>query len=360
MTTFTDALAEHDHRAVIGHLSEFERLRALLDALPGIVVLAADPLSGASGVVRAALAVSPHPAVYADARGAQDATDLAICIADAAIAALRPEANGWWRGTAPTGDPAGARLRRAVVDADDLRTATGSGERLLRIALGLTATLAPEPVVIAIDHLDAAVAAAPDPLGTLRATAQEDAGLNLLLVGRTDGPVAAALHDPGHPLYRGGQLRRAPASRFVDDLDVAPAVHAPPEVIAVAADLASGVPAHVWSSVDLAAGRPEMRASDRALAGWQALQRVAAAASARQFDVLRAVHPIAQQVLAAMAAGRGPYTLAFNDGRIRAALAALQQVGVVWQPGRRDWAIADPLLAAWAGEHAHAALRRRD
>ncbi len=78
-----------------------------------------------------------------------------------------------------------------------------------------------------------------------------------------------------------------------------------------------------------------------------------------QYDLLRAVHPVAQPVVAAVAAGLGAYSLPINDGRVRAALQSLRAVGVVWQPRRRDWAVADPLLAAWTRDHAPPWVRRR-
>jgi hypothetical protein len=38
----------------------------------------------------------------------------------------------------------------------------------------------------------------------------------------------------------------------------------------------------------------------------------------------------------------------------------MRDVGIAWQPAQRTWAIADPLLAAYAREHAQPwALRRR-
>ena len=56
--------------ALIGHLSEYQQLLAVLDTRPGIVVLAADPLSGASGVVRLTLEELNTPTIYVDAPSA--------------------------------------------------------------------------------------------------------------------------------------------------------------------------------------------------------------------------------------------------------------------------------------------------
>src|SRR3954447_3705256 len=87
--------------ALIGHLSEYQQLLAVLDTRPGLVVLAADPLSGASGVVRLTLEELSTPSIYVDARGSLDEMDLGMAIGDAAVAAFRPEAAAWWAGTAP-------------------------------------------------------------------------------------------------------------------------------------------------------------------------------------------------------------------------------------------------------------------
>src|SRR2546421_6518039 len=101
-------------RALIGHLSEYQRLLAVLDAQPGTVVVAADPLSGASAVVRSALEELGAASVYVDARGALDDTDLAMAIADAAVGVFRPEASAWWTGSSPVGDLEGLRLHRTL------------------------------------------------------------------------------------------------------------------------------------------------------------------------------------------------------------------------------------------------------
>jgi hypothetical protein len=52
MASETQARPAVPARTLIGHLSEYQRLLTVLDAQPGTVVVAADPLSGASVVVR--------------------------------------------------------------------------------------------------------------------------------------------------------------------------------------------------------------------------------------------------------------------------------------------------------------------
>lgn len=357
-------------RALIGHLSEYQRLLTVLDAQPGLVVLAADPLSGASAVVRLVLEELASPTVYVDARGALDEMDLGMAIADAAVDALRPEASAWWAGTAPPSDREGLRLHRALselgVDLEDVRLGSGRGAQVLDIALELAVRLADGPVVLGIDHLTGVASksrqSAGDPLATLRAARQRLPDLHLLLVDRSGGPVERALADAEHPLYRGGQverLRRADPSRFVDDLAIArPWTNAPVATIRAAAELASGSPAYVWSVVDLASADRE-EGPPGALAAWRKLRALTAAHTAGQFDLLRAVHPVAQPVVAAVAAGLGAYALPLNDGRVRAALQNLAAVGAAWQPRDREWAVADPLLAAWSRDHAPPWIRRR-
>ncbi|MCP9491979.1 MAG: hypothetical protein MSC31_19200 [Solirubrobacteraceae bacterium MAG38_C4-C5] len=367
----TDVAGADRARALIGHLSEYNRLLAVLEAQPGVVVLAADPFSGTTGIVRQLLPELATPAVYADARGILDELDLAMAIADAAVTTLRPAAAAWWTGAAPTTDLEGLRLHRTLshqgVDIEAVRTGTGTGPHVLDLALELTYEVAGGPVVLALDHLDG-VAGGPhrstgDPLATLRAAAQRLPGLQLLLIGRLAGALERALRDSQHPLYRGGQLerlQRADPSRYVDDLAVArPWTDASVTTIRTAAEITGGVPAYVWSVVDLTGHVDEADEPLRTVAAWRRLQGLTEAHTARQFDALRAVHPIAQPVIAAIAAGLGAYSLPLNDGRIRPALTKLREVGAVWQPRDRDWAVADPLLAAWSRDHAPPWIRRR-
>lgn len=365
------AAAADRERALIGHFSEYDRLLAVLEAQPGLVVLAADPFSGATGIVRQLLPGLAAPTVYADARGVLDELDLGMAVAGAAVATLQPAATAWWTGAAPTTDLEGLRLHRALshqgVDIDAARTGAGTGPHVLDIALELTCELAGGTVVLALDHLDG-VAGGPrrstgDALATLRAAAQRLPELQLLLVGHPGGPLERALRDPEHALYRGGQLerlQRAGPSQFVHDLAIARSwTDASVTTVRVAAEITSGVPAYLWSVVDLTVQGNEPDEALQALGAWRRLRALTEAHTARQFDALRAVHPIAQPVVAAIAAGLGAYSLPLNDGRVRPALTKLRDIGAVWQPRDRDWAVADPLLAAWSREHAPPWMRRR-
>jgi hypothetical protein len=366
-------------RALIGHLSEYGRLLSVLDSDPGLLVLAADPLSGASEIVRLALEELVMRTVYVDARGALDERDLAMAIADAAVPALRPEAGAWWAGSASGSDLEGLRVHRLLdvshVDVEGLRLGSATeraevsgaaGSRQLDAALELAVTLAGGSVLVAIDHLDGLATRSRQqdnrPLATLRAARQRLPDLQLMLIGHTAGPVERALHDPLDPLYRGGQLEwieRTEPARFVADMAIGKSwADAPVETIRVAAELAAGAPACVWSVVDLAAdtGGDEPH---RTLEAWRRLRALTAAQCARQFDLLRAVHPVAQPVLAAVSCGLGAYSLPLNDGRVRAALNNLRAVGAVWHRRDQRWAVADPLLAAWSREHAPPWVRRR-
>jgi hypothetical protein len=356
-----------ESRAILGHLSEYQRLVTVLGTQPGLVVLAADPLSGASALVRLVLKQLDSPVVYVDARGALDEIDLGMAIADAAVAALNPQASAWWAGSAPPSDREGLRLHRALsrqgIDIEDVRIGSGPGSRVLDVALELTAELADGPVVLALDHLDGVASRSrqptANPLATLRGARQRLPNLNLLLVGRSRGPVERALSNSTHPLYRGGQLEhlaRADPRRFVADLAIAPQwTDAPVATIRVAADLVAGAPAYVWAIVDLATAVDD----PDPVAAWSRLRALTDAHTAAQFDMVRAVHPIAQPVVTSIAVGLGPYGLPLNDGRIRSALQNLAAVGAVWQPSHREWAIADPLLTAWCRDHTPPWIRRR-
>jgi hypothetical protein len=118
------------------------------------------------------------------------------------------------------------------------------------------------------------------------------------------------------------------------------------ELIGAAAELAAGVPALVWRIVELAPADGE-DAPTRALAGWRRLRRMTAAQTARQWDLLRRVHPVAQPVVAAIGVGLRPHAVAANPKSINDALGRLRELGMAWQPQPRRWALSDPLLAAW-------------
>jgi hypothetical protein len=146
-----------DGRLLTGHVAEWGELLGVLLERRGLTVIVADPLSGTSALLAAALTEYAQPHVLVDARRCADALDLAMAIADGAVAALAPEASAWWSGTAPPRSTAGLRVWRSLtergVDVDDLRHGGGRSSQRLGEALDLTAVLATGPVILAIDHL---------------------------------------------------------------------------------------------------------------------------------------------------------------------------------------------------------------
>jgi len=124
----------------------------------------------------------------------------------------------------------------------------------------------------------------------------------------------------------------------------------PVELIGAAAELAAGVPSLAWRIVELAP--PESNdAPAQAFAGWRQLRHIIDAPTARTWDLLRRIHPLAQTVVAAVAVGLRPYAVAANPKRVNDALSRLREIGLAWQPEPRRWALADPLLAAWVRDH---------
>ena len=355
-----------------GRLAEYRELLDVLAERPGLTVISADPWSGTSDLLVAAIEELDGARVTVDARACADSLDLAMAIADATVSRLAPDAGAWWMGTAPPTSAAGLRLSRTLsqagVDLDDLRLGSGLGEQRLPEAIELLVALADGDAVLAVDHLGLTLSAlsaqeARQLLGELRAVRQRHSGLDLVLVEHPDGPVSAALADSGHPLYRAGQLvrfRRPRPARFVEDLAITRAwTDAPVELIDAAAELAGGVPALTWRVIELAPHEGE-DAPTRALAGWRRLRRMTAAQTARQWDLLRRVHPIAQPVVAAMSVGIRPHAVTANPKSINDALSRLRELGIAWQPEERRWALGDPLLAAWVRDHAPPwATRRR-
>lgn len=346
-----------------GRLAEYRELLDVLAERPGLTVISADPWSGTSALLATAIDELDGACVVVDARGCADALDLAMTIADRAVAKFAPEAAAWWMGTAPPASTAGLRLSRTLsregVDLDGLRLGSGPGERRLPEALELLLALADDDAVLAIDHLGLMLAALPDQdarwlLGELRTARQQHTGLDLVLGEHPDGPVSSALADSSHPLYRAGQLvrfRRPRPDRFVEDLAVTrPWTDAPVELLGAAAELAGGVPTLTWRVLELAPSEGE-DAPTRAVAGWRRLRRMTAAPTAREWDLLRRVHPIAQSVVAAMSVGLRPHAVAANSKSINDALSRLREVGMAWQPAERRWALGDPLLAAWVRDH---------
>lgn len=353
---------------LMGLRSEDRELALRLVERPDLLVIESDPLSGASILLAHAIKDPDRSTVLVDARVSGSALDLAMAIATAAITRLAPQAASWWNG-AGTFDVEGLRLSRKLsdrgIDLDELRVGSGGGIEQLRHALELVAELSQGDSLLAIDHLDdllerLSARNARALLGVLRAEHQRAGSMQQLLVGRVDGRLASALRDPEHPLYRAGdtlQLRRPRPQRFIDDLaatrrqwrDVTLAL------VGAAAELAHGAPAYVWRTVDAA------RASDDrdALAGWRQLRESTEPSTAQQFRLLGSVHRAAPTVVCAIANGIGPYELPLNPKSINDALTRMRARGQVFSPEKQTWAISDPLLAAWAREHAPVWVHRR-
>jgi hypothetical protein len=98
------------------------------------------------------------------------------------------------------------------------------------------------------------------------------------------------------------------------------------------------VPALAWRIVDLAPTRGEDEQT-RALAGWRALRNTTVSLTAREWDLLRRVHPSAQSVVAAISVGLRPHVVAANPKSVNDALARLRELGLAWQPQPRTWAL---------------------
>ena len=198
-------------------------------------------------------------------------------------------------------------------------------------------------------------------LGVLRAVRQRHPMLDLVLVEHPNGVASAALSDADHPLFRAGhqlRLRRPEPIRFVRDLAITRGwTGERVEMVHAAAELADGVPALTWEIRELASH--EGSHEDRALAGWRKLRRATGLSTARQWDSLRRVHPLAQSIVAALACDLRPHAVEANSKSINDALRRLRDLGMVWQPLPREWKLSDPLLAAWTRDHAPAWIERR-
>ena len=141
-------------------------------------------------------------------------------------------------------------------------------------------------------------------------------------------------------------------SRFVTDLAITRGwTKVPVDLIGAAAELANGVPALAWSILKLAPREPDFLPT-RAFEGWQELRRLTAPMTAHQWELLRRVHPLAQPIIAAMSVGMRPHSIGANSKSVNEGLKRLREVGLAWRTDRRYWALADPLLAAWARDHA--------
>ena len=369
MTT-SEMTQDTPSRWIIGLMAEYAELLDRMAERQRMLVIEADPLSGTSALLAAALGVSDLPTIAVDARAAAGPEDLARSIAMAAIVTLAPEASAWWsRGGAA--DRNGLSLARSAtasgIDLERLRSGVGQSDQLRR-ALELIDVLADGARWLAIDHLDDLLerlrpASRVEVLGTLRAAGQSGGLLHQLLVGRTAGHLASALDDAQHPLYRAGgrvRVRRPAPRRFVEDLAIdRPWVRAPTAVIGAAAELAGGAPAYVWRIVDTAAGLASPKPGDVATAAWRQLRAQLEPATAEQFVLLGSVHRSAPVVLSAIADGIGPYELALNPKSVHDALTRMRARGQVFAPAKQRWAVSDPALAAWAHEHGATGTRRR-
>jgi hypothetical protein len=360
-----------DSQLLTGHVAEWNELLVLLEERRGLTVIVADPLSGTSALLASALEHHTLPSVLVDARRCGNPLDLAMAVADGAIAVLTPDATAWWMGAAPPSSAAGLRVSRLLnehgLDPQALRSGEGQDVSRLLEALELTTALADGPVTLAIDHLGYMLAnlrdtASREVLGALRAARQQTSSLDLLLVDHPDGPISQALSDQQHPLYRAGErlrIRRPSPTRVVEDLAITrPLVKAPAALLRGAAELAAGVPALTWQAIAMAPSDGENPA--RALSGWESLRRATAVSVRREWDLLRRVHPAAQTIVGAVSVGLKPHNAPAASKTVDDGLNRLRDVGMAWQPAERTWAIADPLLSAYAREHAQPwALRRR-
>ncbi|MET0600375.1 MAG: hypothetical protein ABW167_00115 [Baekduia sp.] len=366
---------EHLARTICGRLSEWEQLNLTLGQRLGLTVIAAAPLSGTTGLLQAALGPGYGDGMLVDARRCADALDLAMAIADQAVASYCPEEVRWWQSAGPPQDQASLRLARSLsaqsIDLDGVRL--GEGRRLERLdeAFALIVALANEvradrPPTLVIDHLGTMLAtvrehASRELLDQLRTIRQRHTTLDLVLVDYPAGPIVHALGDPDHPLYRAGQtlnIARAHPAQFLEEAGGA-GIKLPRGLLGAAAELAAGAPALVWPIVDLsdADGGDDTPAAAR---GWQRLRDLNAASVSAQWDLLRRVHPSAQTLVSAMAFGLAPYSTPVADKSITDGLNRLRDVGIVWQPeDGSKWAIADQLLAAYARDHAPAWIARR-
>jgi hypothetical protein len=283
--------ASTDGRPLAGHVAEWEELVAGLHEHVGLTVLAADPLSGTSLLLDVALKQSGERHVLVDARVCGGARDIAMAIADAAVGAMAREALAWWQGVGPPGSAGGLRLRRMLrdngIDSEDLRNGTGQAPVLVRRALDLAAELATGHVVLAVDHLGS------------------------MLSNIREGPAREILD-----ALRSGLQRNRDLALVLVDQPHGPIVRA---------------------------------LRDRH--HWQRLRRIDATCVRQQWDQLRRIHPAAQMLVAATSVDIRPHSVPAASKTVDDGLNRLRDVGVAWQPQERTWAVADPLLAAFAREH---------
>lgn len=367
--------------AFLGHAPAFTELLAVFSDRPGLTVLACDPLSGSSALLTAAVNVKPAapgaPVVVVDAVSAFTGPDLAAMIASKSVAVLRPGSHAWWRGQEPEASAAGLRLNKELhalgIEPERFRSFAQSDSSLLLAAIDLTAALAAGPVTIVIDHLGPCLSGmrggdGREALSLLRTGYQRHHDLDLVLVDYQGGPVVRSLSDPEHPMYRSGStlhIGRMTPRGFMDGLDQfgaptsTPAPLFPSALLGAAAELASGVPDYVWKIAELAPNElVEIDPIVAASAGWQRLRYLTAPSVATQWDLLRRLHPAAPALVAAMSAGQRPHSIPAAPKTRTDGLNRLRDLGVAWQPEPRRWAVSDPLLAAFARDHAPPWLHR--
>jgi hypothetical protein len=360
-------MARKDAEARIGHLPEYTDLRELLAEQPGLVVVAADPLSGTSALLATVQDDLAEEGDYlrCDARSCQDSLDLAMAIADSVVHSLAKDAEAWWMGEAAPASTAGLQLSRTLseqgADLSALQDGAGPGRRLLADAIDMLVALARRPTLI-IDHLGLLITSLSESegrelLSELRAARQRHAALNLVLVEYGGGAIGRALRSSKHPLFQAGEVvrvRRPRPERFAGDLvTIGGMTGLSPERLSAAAELTAGVPAFTWQILAFSEGeKPPIR-------GWRRLRLTTDAITAQQWDLLRRVHRQAQPVVAAMSVGLRPHSITANPKSVDDALKRLRDLGHVWQPEERTWSISSPLLRAWARDHAPPWARHR-
>ena len=325
-------------------------------------MIVADPLSGTSALLAAALEESTPPSVLVDARRCANSLDLAMAIADGAIAALAPDASAWWMGAAPPSSTAGLSVSRLLngrrIDPQALRSGEGQDVSRLYEALELTAALAEGPITLAIDTSDTCsrTSAAPPPekssaLSEQHASKPVASTLCSLTIPTGRSAWRSATNNTPYTAPASAYASAAPPRpRVVEDLVITkPLVKTPVPLLRAAAELAAGVPDLTWQAIAMAPNEGENPA--RALSGWEALRHATAVSVRREWDLLRRVHPAAQTIVGAISIGLKPHNAPAASKTIDDALNRLRDVGMAWQPAERTWAIADPLLSAYAREH---------
>lgn len=154
-------------------------------------------------------------------------------------------------------------------------------------------------------------------------------------------------------MYLGGEsqrIARQTPDGVIHDLAATNApMRAPVGLVRAAAELAAGVLSLTWQIVDLAGADGDVVA--RAMEGWRRLRRLSATSVRQQWDQLRRIHASAQMLVAAISVGIRPHSVPAASKTVDDGLNRLRDVGVAWQPRERTWAVADPLLAAFAREH---------